>query len=243
METKCKSNLSNMEQKELSKLTNDENIVIKPAGKGGAVVTLSTCHYQSMIMQHLSDENTNEKLGSCIDSKIQSDLSRFLRKYKMCFTEPKWKFLNDKHHEVSNFYGLPKIHKSMVIESAINTQNSEIIEIFKHNYLKLRPIEGGPKRRTRKLSQLIDIPLKPFLKRIKSFIRDSLDFLHKCARDVNENTEIVTLNVISLFARIPHEFGLEAIEHFLNKYQEDLQPRFRKEFVLESANFILKTTH
>ena len=34
METKCKSNLSNMEQKELSKLTNDETIVIKPGDKG-----------------------------------------------------------------------------------------------------------------------------------------------------------------------------------------------------------------
>ena len=128
----------------------------------------------------------------------------------------------------------------MVIESAINTQNSEIIEIFEPNYLKLRLIEGGPKCPTRKLSQLTDILLKPFLKRIKSFIRDSFDFLNKCPRDVNENTEIVTFGVISLFARIPHEFGLEAIDYFLNKYQEDLQPRFRKEFVLESGNFIRK---
>ena len=94
-------------------------------------------------MQHLLDENTYKKLGSCIDSKIQSNVLRFLRKYKMCFTEPKWKFLNDKHHEVSNFYGLPKIHKSMIIESAINTQNTEIIEIFVPNDLKLRPIVGG----------------------------------------------------------------------------------------------------
>ena len=53
----------------------------------------------------------------------------------MCFAEPEWKFLNDKHHEVSNFYGLPKIHKSMVIESAINTQSKEIIEIFEPNDL------------------------------------------------------------------------------------------------------------
>ena len=28
--------------------------------------------------------------------------------------EPEWKFLNDKHHEVSNFCGLPKIHKSKI---------------------------------------------------------------------------------------------------------------------------------
>ena len=39
---------------------------------------------------------------------------------------------------------------------------------------------------------------------------------------------------------IPHEFGLEAIDYFLTKYKEDLYSRFRKEFALESANFILK---
>ena len=61
METKSKSNLSNMEQKELSKLTDDETIVIKPADKGRAVVILSTGHYQRMIMQHLLDENTCKK--------------------------------------------------------------------------------------------------------------------------------------------------------------------------------------
>ena len=70
-----------MEQKELSKLANDESIVITLADKGGAVVILSTGHYQSMIMQHLLNENTYKKLDSCIDSKIQSDLLRFIRKY------------------------------------------------------------------------------------------------------------------------------------------------------------------
>ena len=42
METESKSNFSNMEQKELSKLSNDKTIVIKPADKGGAVLILST---------------------------------------------------------------------------------------------------------------------------------------------------------------------------------------------------------
>ena len=35
MEAKYKSNLSNMEQKEFSKLSNNETTVIKPADKGG----------------------------------------------------------------------------------------------------------------------------------------------------------------------------------------------------------------
>ena len=40
MQTKSKSNLSNMEQQEISKFSNDEDVVIKSAGKGGAAVIL-----------------------------------------------------------------------------------------------------------------------------------------------------------------------------------------------------------
>ena len=55
----------------------------------------------------------------------------------------------------------------MIIESAINTQNSEIIEIFESNDLKLRPAVSGPNCQTRNLRQLNDILLKHFLKHIK----------------------------------------------------------------------------
>ena len=197
-------------------------------------------------MQHLQKSTTSttstsyKKLDSCIDNKIQCNLLRFLRQHKMRFTGPEWKILNDKHNEVSNLYGIPKIDKAMIIESAINTQNSEIIEIFEPNDLKLRPITGDPKCPTRKLSQLIDILLKPFLKHIKSFIRDSLNFLNKCPRDVDEDTEIVTSDVISWYTSILYKFVLDAIDYFLTKYQGDLHPRFKKKCVLESTNFILK---
>ena len=120
MKAKSKSNLSNMEPEELSKFRNEETIGIKSAGEEGAAVILSTGHYQSMIMQHLLDENTQKKLDSCIDSKLQGNLLRFQTKYRICFIKPEWKFLNDKHHEVSNFYGLSEIHKPMVTKSALN---------------------------------------------------------------------------------------------------------------------------
>ena len=41
----------------------------------------------------------------------------------------------------------------------------------------------------------------------------------------------MTLDVIILYASIPHEFDLEAIYYFLTNYQEDLHPRFKKEFL------------
>ena len=70
-----------------------------------------------------------------------------------------------------------------------------------------------------------------------------MDVLDKCPSDVDEDNEIFTFDVISLYTSIPHEFDLEAIDFFLDKDPEDLHPRFRKEFVLESANFILKKQH
>ena len=48
----------------------------------------------------------------------------------------------------------------------------------------------------------IDILLKTFLKHIKSFLCDSLDFLNKYPTDVDEDTEIVTSDVISLHTSI-----------------------------------------
>ena len=58
----------------------------------------------------------------------------------MCFTKPERKFLNDKHHEGSNLYGLPQTQKSKIIESHINTETSKTIEIAEPNNLKLRPV-------------------------------------------------------------------------------------------------------
>ena len=50
----------------------------------------------------------------------------------------------------------------------------------------LRPIVAGPNCPTRRLSNLVDILLKPFLIHIKSYIKDNLDFLKKCSRENNK---------------------------------------------------------
>ena len=148
----------------------------------------------------------------------------------MCFTKTEWKFLKDKQCEVSNLNGLPKIHKSKITESAINTQNSEIIEIFEPNDLKLRPtVENS----TRKQCQLIDILSKPFLQYIESFIRQSLDFLIKCQGNVDEDTEIVTFDVISLYTSIFHEFGLGRFTLFFDYVSEGLRLKAYKGICLK----------
>ena len=62
----------------------------------------------------------------------------------------------------------------------------------------------------------------------------------KHPRDTDEDIVIVTFNAISLYTSIRHEFGIGALDHFLTTYQKGFHPRFKKQFVLKSANFILK---
>ena len=56
---------------------------------------------------------------------------------------------------------------NLITESIILSQNSEIIEIFESNDLRLRAILGASKCLTSKLRLLIHIILKLFLKHIK----------------------------------------------------------------------------
>ena len=152
MDICSKNNLSKVEQSELPKLINDRTIIIKPADKGGAVVVLSTEHYKNVIMQYLDDASTYKKLELNIDMKIHKNLKKLLHKYNKCFTESEQKFLNEKFFETSNFYGLPKIHKSNIIDAAIHSQNTEVVEVREPSDLKLRPLVGGPNCPTRRLS-------------------------------------------------------------------------------------------
>ena len=99
------------------------------------------------------------------------------------FIKEEQDFLTKFSFLTSNFYGLPKVHKSKIIQEAIQVQNSEYIKIYEPSDLTLRPIVADPTCPTCRLSNLVDILLKPFLIHIKSYIKDNLDFLAKCTRE------------------------------------------------------------
>ena len=95
--------------------------------------------------------------------KIHRKFEKAFKQIK-CFHESEQKFLNEKSFETSNFYGLPKIHKSKVIEAAIHSQNTEVVEVLEHCKLKVRPTVCGPNY------YFLDTTLKPYLKHVKSYV-------------------------------------------------------------------------
>ena len=68
----------------------------------------------------------------------------------------------------SNFYGLPKIPKSKLIQNAMKEQ--QYLHIIEPSDLKLRPVVAGPIWPTGPLSNLVGILLKPFLLLVKSYV-------------------------------------------------------------------------
>ena len=106
--------------------------------------------------------------------------------------------------------------------------------------LKLRPIIAGPQCLTHRLSNLIDIVLRPLTKRVKSYLRDTMDFLNHLPEQIPEDTILASFDVESLYSNIPHDLGLDAIKFWLQKHPEDLHRRFTDNFILESIQFILQ---
>ena len=78
---------------------------------------------------------------------------------------------------------------------------------------------------------------------IKNYVKDDFDFIKKCTRNFAKNLKLVSVDITSLYANIPHELGLKAIEYWLDKYPELIHSRFDKTFILKALKIVLKNNH
>ena len=163
-QTSCnnKSSLTKAEWKDLLALKSNSELISKQADKGVCVVLMNKPHYKRMIFQHLNDSNTYQKTDEKCDNRLMKKIGELTSKYESLLKKAEKLYLTNISFSLSNFYELPKVHKSKQINEAIQQQNNEYIEIHEPDDLTVRPIVGGPNCPTRPLSQLIDIILKPF---------------------------------------------------------------------------------
>ena len=84
----------------------------------------------------------------------------------------------------------------------------------------LRPIVAGPVCLTHRLSNLLDIILRPYTQRVKSNLRDTTEFLNNLPDRVPPSTLLVSFDSEALYSNIPHGLGLEAVKYWLENYQK-----------------------
>ena len=151
------SNMSKSDKIGLDSLLSNKSIVIKEADKGSAIVIMNKEYYKDNIERLLGDALTCMQLMENSDNKIMNKINKFADKHKDILTTNEIKYLTKFDYKTSQFYGLPKIHKSSLIKEKI--LNSDIVNIENQADLPFRPIVAGPQCPTHKLSHFMDIIL------------------------------------------------------------------------------------
>ena len=123
---------------------------------------------------------------------------------------------------LGKMHSLPKIHK-------------------KHENFPGRLVISNCGTRTRKVSECLYHRLKPLIKSAKSYVKDTSDFLRKIKKlgKVPDGDILATTDVVGIYPRISHEDGLDALSEKLEIFQDK---RIAKEYLLKSAEFILKNS-
>lgn len=233
-------NLNQSERDALKLLRSRPDIVIKEADKGSSVVILNKAFYQEKITEMLQDTDTYTKLNKNPDRKTLNCIDNLVKNCDNSMTKKEKEYLTKFEHKTSNFYGLPKVHKSDIIKQAIYDQNSDYVTTPDPADLKFRPVVAGPICVTSRLSNLIDILLRPFIPHVKSYVRDDIDFLNHLPSDILDNEIIISLDAASLYTNIDHNLALTAIQYWLEKHPEHIHGRFSQEFILKGIELILK---
>lgn len=234
------SNVSKEERNVINSLANDDSIVIKQADKGGAFVIMDKQFYIDKMNVHTEDSSTYKTIPSNNDTKIMNKIKKLTDKYHHNLTDQEIDYLLNFETKTSNLYGLPKIHKNESIKNQIHNSSSSTIQCDAPIDLKMRPIIAGPQCPTHRLSNFVDILLKPLIHQVQSFVRDDLDFLNHLPERVDDDAFLITFDVVSLYTNIPHESGIAAISYWLNHNRSGIPDRFDNDFIIDAIKLILE---
>ena len=237
-----KDNLPRNEMNALRELKSDHSIIIKEADKGGAVCIMDTDFYRIKISEMLNDIFTYKIVSKCNDTQTMNKIKSLISNYECCLKDEEVDYLLNFEYRESNFYGLPKVHKSQTINNAIENTCSDYICTQSPQDLTFRPIVAGPVCATSRLSHLMDCILTELPKHTKSFVRDDIDFLSKLQRHLPNNDEyaLVTLDITSLYTNIDTDLGIRAMRYWIQNLKNFIPARFSEDFIIDRIQLILE---
>lgn len=205
------------------------DLVIRPADKGGGVLILNKADYLTEMNRLLSDITTYTKLANNPTVKFKKELKSLINEgFSLGILNKKEKtHLLPSAPRIPVIYYLPKVHKSTTNPPG-------------------RPIISGIDSVTARIGKYIDKFLQPLVTATPSYLRDTtqvLNFLEQCGW--REGFILATADVNSLYTIIYHTHGLEAMvlssaRYFTISDSERFQYQFA-DFCYQSQLFGLET--
>ena len=171
----------------------------------------------------MSDGNVYEKLEdedvvSPLIKIVKSNLARV--KLRGDIPSETFDYFINTNPRIGRFYLLPKIHKRL-------------------HKVPGRPVISNCGYFTENISSFVDYHLQPLVKDVKSFIKDSNDFLRKLCdlQSIPEGSILCTIDVVGLYPNIPHNEGLDAIRDALETREDKT---ISTESIMELAECVIK---
>ena len=222
-----RKNVTPDEIKALKDLTQNQNIVLKEADKGSSIVIMNRLDYLREGYRQLSDEGSYKELDHDVTDEYRGDIQNEIEDmYQSGEIEQTVRnYLMDAKCRPSRVYFLPKIHKKKGQDDKIPPG---------------RPVVSGNGCPTEKISQFVDHFLTPTTKHIKSYVKDTTDFLGKINKlgKMPPGTIIASLDVVALYPNIPNKEGMEAAKRTFSRTRPGyVQPS--NESLLKLLNLVL----
>ena len=155
------NNLTSKERQALYDLKNDISIATKGADKGSAVVVWDREDYIKKAEKQLGDSDVYDEVPDDPEPLI-STIDRTIEKIRKRgdFKKETIKYFEVKDPQFARFYLLPKIHKRL-------------------NNVPGRPVISNCGYYTENISAFLDFQLQPLAQAVKSYVKDTNDFLNK----------------------------------------------------------------
>ena len=102
--------------KVMTRLKENENILIKKADKGSNVVIQNKADYKEEVLRQLSESKFYKEINKNLTSSQRKQVQEFIGELytKKEISEQTFKFLLTGDNRTSVFYMLPKIHKNIL---------------------------------------------------------------------------------------------------------------------------------
>ena len=202
-----KNNLSRAEHDALKSLKQDQDIIIKPADKGGAVVVMNKNLYKQEGLRQLNNTFYYDKLDYPIFPGNVSKINKILHRiYNKGFISAKQlTYLKASDFDKQRyFYLLPKVHKDR-----IKWPNPQMPEG--------RPIVADCGSESYRISKYIDYFLQPLAIKHDSYLKDTYDFISKIRNQpIQEDWLLVTADVTALYTNMRIDLTIENVRQAFN---------------------------
>ena len=240
---------------ELKALIKEKKLHIIESDKGGFICLFDPIYIRDIGFAMLNDANSFVATDENCEEDALSEIKNLIKshkppKYSHSILTPKEEdYLVNFESKIASFYLLPKVLKSVDVKEQMNNATTPIISLPPPSDLKFRYIIGGPNSVTSRLSQLLDLILRPLTHHIPGYLKDSYHVLRMIDSEWRPTIErggdftIYTWDIKEFYPSLNFDLVRRAIQFWLERHPSVTNARFNSSFIIGALKLIMTSSN